>query len=127
MKHILKTAIISSLLVITCLLIGACGNSTENFVQGNGKIKVTVKDNAGALLSGVKIEVKADSVGGKLVSSWTTDSTGYHEFQETIGTDYYLTFNDTNNPAKYATQNYVNKVSPDLTNPQSVNVTMVLL
>ena len=120
MKNLIKIATISSFLIITCLLIGACGNSAENFVQGNGKINVTVKDGGGAMLENVRIDVKIDSAGGKVVDFWTTDASGTHAFQETIGSDYYFTFSKVG----YATLNYPNKVTPELTNPQTVNVVM---
>jgi len=125
MKNIIKITIISSLLIFTCLLIGACGGSSsgdaENFVQGNGQIDVTVKDGGGAFLSNVKIDVKS-SAGGTIIDTWTTDTSGKHSFQETIGSDYYFTFSKSG----YATQNYSNNpVKPQLTSTVKVDVTMV--
>ncbi|MDD5285859.1 MAG: hypothetical protein PHD54_08365 [Desulfuromonadaceae bacterium] len=125
MKNLIKISSMLSLLIIACLLIGGCGNSAENFVQGNGKINVTVKDAGGTLLANVKIDVKVDSQTGRVVDTWTTDASGAHAFQETIGSDYYFTFTDVNSPVRFGTQNYPNKVTPELTNPQTVNVTML--
>ena len=38
MKNLIKITTISSLLIIVCLLIGACGNSGSQLVQGQGKV-----------------------------------------------------------------------------------------
>lgn len=126
MKNLIKIAVISSLLIIASLLISACGGGTENFVQGNGKIDVTVKDNSGTLLSNVKIDVHVDSATGKIVDNWTTDATGTHDFQETVGSDYFLTFTDLNTPARFASpQNWPNKITPLLTATVFVNATLI--
>lgn len=126
MKNFVKIATVWSLFVIAGLLISSCGGGTENFVQGNGKITVTVKDNGGALLANVKIDVHVDSATGKIVDSWVTDATGAHNFQETVGSDYYFTFTDQTTPARFVSpQNYPNKVTPQLTNTQTVNVTLL--
>jgi len=123
MKNLLKITVISSLLIVACLLISACGDDTENFVQGNGKIDVTVTNSAGLALPGVQIEIRKVSVTDpNIVSRGTTDSLGKATFQETIATDYYFTFI----AAGYATQNYVNNpVRPELTVTKTVNVVMV--
>jgi hypothetical protein len=123
MKNVLKIAAISSLLIIACLLISACGGSTENFVQGNGQIDVTVTNSAGLALPGVQIEVrKVSATDPNVVSRGTTDAAGKATFQETIATDYYFTFIATG----YATQNYINNpVRPELTVTKTVNVVMV--
>jgi hypothetical protein len=123
MKNLLKIAVISSLLIIACLLISACGGDTENFVQGNGQIDVNVTNSAGSALSGVQIEVrKVSATDPNVVSRGTTDSLGKATFQETIATDYYFTFIATG----YATQNYSNNpVRPELTVTKTVNVVMV--
>lgn len=126
MKNLLKLSIVSSFLIITCLLIGACGSDgdAENLVQGNGQIDVTVTNNATGLpLQGVLIQIRKNSVTDPVVvDSWTTDSTGKHSFQETIATDYYVTFTATG----YTPQNYVNNpVRPELTVTKIVNVAMV--
>jgi hypothetical protein len=123
MKNLLKIAAISSLLIIACLLISACGGDAENFVQGNGKIDVSVTNSAGLALPGVQIEVrKVSATDPNVVSRGTTDSSGKATFQETIATDYYFTFIATG----YATQNYINNpVRPELTVTKTVNVVMV--
>jgi len=123
MKNFLKITVISSLLIVACLLISACGDDTENFVQGNGKIDVTVTNSAGLALPGVQIEVrKVSATDPNVVSRGTTDSSGKATFQETIATDYYFTFIATG----YATQNYINNpVRPELTVTKTVNVVMV--
>jgi len=125
MKNLMKITVISSLLIIACLLITACGDDAENFVQGNGQIDVTVTNSATALpLSGVLIQVRTSSVTGNVVDSWTTDATGKHSFQETIGTDYYFTFSATG----FVPQNYVNNpVKPALTATKTVDVAMIPL
>jgi len=125
MKNLLKITAASALLVIACLLISACGDDAENFVQGNGQIDVTVTNSATAVpLAGVLIQVHTSSVTGNVVDSWTTDSTGKHSFQETIGTDYFLTFS----AAGFVPQNYVNNpVKPELTATKIVTVAMAPL
>jgi hypothetical protein len=129
MKNLIKIAAVSSLLIMACFLISACGGDAENFVQGNGQIDVTVTNSATTSpLSGVLIQVRTSSVTGNVVDSWTTDFTGKHSFQETIGSDYYFTFTDTASPVKFASQNYVNNpVKPDLTALKTVDVAMVPL
>lgn len=124
MNNMVRLAVVSSLLVVSCLLIGACGNSAENFVQGNGRIDVTVTSSAtGLALANVLIQVRKNSATDPaVVDSWTTDATGRHSFQETIATDYYFTFSATG----YTTQNYVNNpVKPDLTITKTIAVAMV--
>jgi hypothetical protein len=125
MKNLLKITVVSSLLILTCLLITACGGDAENFVQGNGQIDVTVTSSATTLpLAGVLIQVRENSVTGNVIDSWTTDATGKHTFQETIAKDYYFTFSATG----FAPQNYINNpVRPELTVTKTVNVAMVPL
>lgn len=126
MRNLMKITILGSLFVVTCLLISACGDDAENFVQGNGQIDVTVTNSATtpAPLAGVLIQVRESSVTGNVIDSWTTDATGKHTFQETIAKDYYFTFSATG----FAAQNYVNNpVKPELTATKTVSVQMVPL
>ena len=125
MKKLIKITTIWSLLIIAGLLIG-CGGGTENFVQGNGKITVIVKDIGGTLLANVKIDVHQDSATGKIVDTWTTDATGTHDFEETIGSDYFFTFTDLTTPARFASpQNWPSKVTPRLTETVSLTVNLI--
>ena len=124
MKTLLKITAVSSLLIVACLLISACGGGTENFVQGNGQIDVIVTNSAtGLALPNVQIEVRKVSVTDPtVVSRGTTDASGKATFQETIATDYYFTFIATG----YTTQNYINNpVRPELTVTKTLNVQMV--
>jgi hypothetical protein len=127
MKSFIKLVTVSSLLIVACALIAACGGGTEQFVQGNGQIDVTVKNAAGTPLTNILIEVREDSLSGKIVDSVKTDTTkNTYTFQKTVGTNYYFTFTDTVTPARYATQNYNgNPVQPALTgSPKPVDVVM---
>lgn len=101
MKNLIKMTTICSLVIIGCFLISACGGGTENFVQGNGQVDVTVKDTGGAFLANVRIDVKNPS--GGVVDTFTTTASGVHTFQETVGTTYTFTFTDIANPVRFAT------------------------
>jgi hypothetical protein len=62
MKNILKISIISSLLIIGCLLIGACGSDSENLVQGKGSVDISTTISGTATpLTGVTYQVSGPS------------------------------------------------------------------
>ena len=63
MKNMIKTTTIWSLLIIACLLIGACGGGGEQLVQGKGQVEIYVTDNAATplKLQNVTIEVSPSS------------------------------------------------------------------
>jgi predicted small secreted protein len=122
MKNLMKTAAICSLLIIACFLISACGGGTENFVQGNGQVDVTVKDVNGAFLPNVRIDVKNPA--GTVIDTFTTTvATTVHSFQETVGTTYTFVFTDVASPVRFtATQTIT--ATPLLTATVSVNAVM---
>ena len=121
MKNLIKFTTICSLIIVACFMISACGGDAENFVQGNGQVDVTVKDNSGAFVSNV--EIKVTEPNGKLVTSFTTTPTGIHTFQLTIGTNYTFTFTDLTVPARYATQTIL--AEPLLTATVHVDAVMI--
>ena len=102
MKNLVKVTMVSSLLIIACLVISACGGGTEQFVQGKGQVDVSAKDTSGAFLADIKIDVKKPDA--TIIETFTTTSTGIHTFQETVGTVYTFTFTDVANPVRFATQ-----------------------
>ena len=105
MKNLIKFVSISSLLILACFLISACGGGdTENFVQGNGQFDVTVKDSNGLFVSNIRIDVTRSGQATILQSVTTTPATTTTIFQETIGSDYTFTFTDVTAPARYAPQ-----------------------
>ncbi len=117
MKNVLKLAAISSLLILASFLISACGGGTENFVQGNGKVTVSVTGSLG--VDNLKIEVHKDSTTGSVADSFTTATTATspvtHDFQLTVGSDYYITITDMKTPARYTKLTDPNKITPLLT------------
>ncbi|HEX9023716.1 MAG TPA: hypothetical protein VF799_07760 [Geobacteraceae bacterium] len=127
MKSLLKITTLWSLLVVACLLAGACGNSASNFVQGQGKITVNVTGSLG--VNNLRIDMHRDSTTGSIVDTFITPSTATspvsHDFEETVGTDYFVTITDLNTPPRYVELVDPNKITPDLINPQTVNETMV--
>lgn len=103
MRNLIKLVTVCSFLLVASFLISACGSGdTENFVQGNGQIDVTVKDTGGAFLSNIRIDVK-NSGGTTIGTSTTTTATTTTIFQETVGSDYTFTFTDLNIPVRFTT------------------------
>jgi hypothetical protein len=98
MKNLIKITTISSLLIIVCLLIGACGSGGSEFVQGQGKVEIWVANNVtGAPLQGVTIEVRENSQTGTLIETHTnaTDANGHYTWVSPtagVGSNFYFTF-----------------------------------
>jgi hypothetical protein len=125
MKNLIRKTTMWSVLIVFGLLIGACGGGTENFVQGNGKIAVTVKNSAGTPLQNVQIDVFTDAARTHKVDTAVTDANGAHDFQETVGSDYFFTFTDLNTPARFTSpNNWPTKVTPLLTATVSLDVVL---
>jgi len=103
MKPFFRLMALCSLLVFTALMISSCGGDTENFVQGNGKVTVTVKNNVGTALDNVKIDAHAGSPTGTIAANTITGASGSFDFQLQVGTDYYFTFTDLNAIPRFAT------------------------
>jgi hypothetical protein len=122
MKNLIKTATICSFLIIACLLISACGGDAEHFVQGDGQIDVTVKDNSGADVANVRIDVTKPGGGTPIETFTTTVSSGIRTFQLTVGTVYTFTFTDVASPARFATQSITKE--PLLTATEHVDAVM---
>jgi hypothetical protein len=113
MKNLIKIATVSSFLIITCLLIGACGSSGENVVQGKGQVAVSTTDNTTKLaLPSVAVTVSR-SAGGASFDNFLTDSNGKFRWVSPtggIGSDFFFTFTKTG----YATQTDI-KRTPNAT------------
>ena len=98
MKSLIKIATISAFLIITCLLIGACGS--EDFVQGKGKVDIYVTDNnttTPTKLQNVSIVVRENDAQGTVVNtiSNATDANGFYQWVSPtagVGSKYYFTF-----------------------------------
>ena len=128
MKNLIKLSAICSVLIITGLMISSCGSGgTENFVQGNGQINVTVENSTGTtLLPNVKIDVHSGSPTGTIVDTATSDANGAHVFQETVGSNYFFTFTDLTTPARFTSpQNWPTQVTPSLTATVTLTVTLL--
>jgi hypothetical protein len=120
MKSLIKILAVSSLLVIGCLLISACGGSTEELFQGQGKIDITVTNSVSTLpLSVVTIEVRETSAGA-VIHTFYTDANGYYKFLGTVNTDYFFTFSKTG----YTTSVQYTK-TPQSTATNTLNVALV--
>jgi len=122
MKNLLKFAVISTLLIIACSIIGACGGGAEQFVQGQGQIDINVTDTSGTALSTVTIQVRESPAasGGVVKNTYITDANGYYKFLGTVGTNYYFTFSKTG----YTTSAEYLK-TPQLTATGTLNVQLV--
>lgn len=126
MKNVIKITAISSLLIIACLLIGACGGGGSQLIQGKGDFNFYVKDSGGALLSNIQIVVRESSATGTVINTYTTDATGHIYWvspQAGVANDFYFTFTDLTVPARFATQTL--KETPDILNTQNITVTML--
>jgi len=123
MKNLIKRAFASSFLIITCLLIGACGGAGENVVQGKGQVAIATTDNTTKLaLPSVTVNVSR-SAGGASFDNVTTGTDGKLTWVSPtggIGTDFYFTFTKTG----YTTQTDI-KRTPNATGPDvTLNVAM---
>ena len=121
MKNLIKTATIWSLLIITCLLIGACGGDSEQLVRNQGDVEITVTDSSGAPLAGVLVEVREVAGGGAFTNVGTTPVSGQLIFTGTAGKDYYFTFSK----AGFATQTDILR-TPQLTSTVTLIVTLLV-
>jgi hypothetical protein len=119
MKHRLKITTIWSLLIITCLVIGACGGGTEQLARNQGDIAITVTDSTGAPLSGVQVQVRTTAGTGAFDNVGTTDAAGHLTFTGEAGKDYFFTLSK----AGFATQTDILR-TPQLTSTVALNVTM---
>lgn len=126
MKSLIRATVMWSLLIMVVWLIGACGGGgTENFLQGNGQIAVTVKNSGGAALPNVQIDVFTDAARTHKVDTAVTDANGAHNFEERVGSDYFFTFTDLNTPARFASpNNWPSQVTPLLTATVNLNVVL---
>jgi hypothetical protein len=128
MKNLIKLFAICSVLTIAGLLISSCGSGgTENFVQGKGKITVNVENSTGTVvLANVKIDVHAGSPTGTIVDTATSDVNGAHDFEETVGSNYFFTFTDLNTPARFnSPEAWPTEVTPQLTTTQTLTVLLI--
>jgi hypothetical protein len=119
-KNLIKIAIVSSFLIITCLLIGACGGGTEQLARNQGDVAITVTNNiGGAALAGVLVEVRQTQGSGTFTSVGTTPVSGQLTFTGTAGTNYYFQFSK----AGFTTQTDIMR-TPQLTSTVPLVVTM---
>lgn len=101
MRNAIKITVVSSLLIIACFLISACGGGgVEQFVQGQGKVDIFVTDNNVASplkLANVTIEVRENNAAGALIATIpsATDVNGFYQWVSPptgVGSPYYFTF-----------------------------------
>jgi hypothetical protein len=121
MKNLIKTATIFSLLVIVCLMIGACGDDTEQLARNQGDVLVIVKDANGVAVSGATVQERETAVTGTLVNLGNTDLNGQLKFTGTAGDTYYFTVSKTG----YVTQTDLSS-TPQLTSTVNLNVILQL-
>ena len=124
MKNLIKITVISSFLIITCLLISACGSSGDSLVQGKGEVDIsTTISGTTTPLAAVTFQVSSSN-GGTYFDSGITDANGKVTWIGpigSIGSDYYFTFTKTG----YVTQSYI-KRTPNATGPNvKLDVAMV--
>ncbi len=118
MKNLIKITTMWLVLVVAGLLIGGCGGSSEQFVQGQGKVDIFVTDtsNPAVKLQNVNIEVRENNAAGKIISTINnaTDVNGFYQWVSPtagVGSVFYFTFS----LAGYVTQSAT--ATPNLTGP----------
>lgn len=124
MKYLIKIAAVSSLFIIACLLIAACGGDTEQAIRNDGDVRIAVIDSSTNLpLSGVTVQVREDAGTGPLANLGTTDADGHLKYTDTADHVYYFTLSKTG----YAT--VLDVASPKIlwSDTVEVNVTLVKL
>jgi hypothetical protein len=120
MKKIIKTAVLCSLLIVACLLVGACGGGTEQLARNQGDVSITVTNSSGTPLSGVLIQVRQTASTGSYTNLGTTPASGQLTFTGTADTNYYFTFSK----AGSITQTDISR-TPQLTSTVDLKVTLI--
>ncbi|PKN16691.1 MAG: hypothetical protein CVU66_00070 [Deltaproteobacteria bacterium HGW-Deltaproteobacteria-23] len=96
MKNLIKITAVSSLLVIVCLLISACGGDTERAARNEGDVRIAVTDSSNnSPLAGVTVQVREDAGTGTLTNLGTTDADGHLTYTGTADHVYYFTLSKT--------------------------------
>jgi len=121
MKNVMRIATFWSLLIIACLLIGACGGGgdTEQVIRNQGDVAITVTNSSGAPLPGVLVQVRETAGTGTFTNVGTTSASGQLTFTGTAGKDYFFTFS----LATFTTQTDILR-TPQLTTTVHLDVTM---
>jgi hypothetical protein len=123
MKNTIKITAISTLLIISCLLIGACGGGAEQLVQGQGEVDISTTDSTTkAALPSVTIQVSTSS-GGAPYETDTTDANGSYKWVSPtggVGSNYFFTFSKVG----YVTQANIEE-TPQATSTITLPVAMV--
>ncbi len=120
MKNLIKIATISSLLIIACLLISACGG-TEQLARNQGDVLVTVTNSSAAPLLGVTVQVRQTAGTGTLTNIGTTNAAGQLTFTGTADTVYFFTFS----MAGFTTQTDIASPLLQLLKTVNLNVTLI--